>query len=75
MLGFPFSEPLNFLSLVIVAVTFVVHVTFAIGIYGDGQRHRTYFVPPMIWGLAVLLGGVVSVTLYWLIHHSAFHRD
>ena len=55
--------------------TFLLHIVFAAGAYRDAcyifQRKRgPFLVGPFFWALAVLVGGMPIVALYWAIHHS-----
>ena len=58
-------------------LTAVVHIGFALAILADAEqlwrhlRRKTFFVGGGLWALATLLGGVVVVGIYWLIHHSS----
>lgn len=56
-------------------VTALVHIVFAIAVFKDAEKLEasgaTHFVPGMIWGIATLIGGVVTVGIYWVIHHSS----
>lgn len=59
-------------------LTFIVHVAFAIGVGADAARMRdrhvgTFLVGGGMWAFATLLGGLVVVAIYWLIHHSTLH--
>ena len=63
-----------FLSLIIFFI-FIVHIAFAFGVLIDAnrwsKRHmRLFLVPSLIWALAVLVGGLLVVVVYWLIHYS-----
>ncbi len=60
-----------------------VNIGFAAAVYVDGvglteaarrsgdERSGTVMVPPILWTLAVLIGGVFVAAVYWLMHHSA----
>jgi hypothetical protein len=55
----------------------IIHVAFAVGVLKDSyrmlhiQRNNTFLVGGSIWALATLFGGVITVGIYWAIHHSA----
>ena len=62
--------------------TLAVHVAFAFGVFNAASRRQTFgaalrgkptakFVPPFVWGLATLIGGVFVAAAYWLMHDSA----
>jgi ABC-type sugar transport system permease subunit len=61
---------------VVMLVTVFVHITFACGVFLDSRRQvrelqrATFLVPGFVWALATVVGGVVTVGLYWAIHHS-----
>ena len=59
---------LLFVTYVVLAL--IVRIAFASAIYNDAQVRPARFVKPRIWGLATLLGGVLTVGVYWLIHFS-----
>jgi hypothetical protein len=54
----------------------IVHIFFALAVLRDAQRHErllhrgTFLVSAGLWALATLVGGVIVVAIYWLIHHS-----
>ena len=63
----------------ILLLTVLVHVFFALGLAKDIGHLRQAaveprFVPGSVWVFAVLLGGVWLVLIYWLIHHSTLGR-
>ena len=60
-------------------VLLIVHIAFAAGVARDaarleGEADGTLIVPPIVWSLATLAGGILVVAVYWLIHHSALRR-
>ena len=60
------------------ALLIVVHLGFYIGVWTDAttvarQRGQTTFVAPFIRALAVLPGGVLTVLVYWVVHHSSLN--
>jgi hypothetical protein len=53
----------------------VLHLGFAAGVWADADKlkknnEKLWFAGAFFWTLAVLLGGVLMATAYWLIHHS-----
>lgn len=69
--------PLSTLLVMLLAsLLAVVHFLFARAIRTDGDRlellgQGTWFVAPVVWSAATLLGGVLTVAVYWLLHHSS----
>jgi type II secretory pathway component GspD/PulD (secretin) len=57
-----------------VLITVICHVSFFIGVLLDMPTGGTRFAPKFIWALVVLLGGVIPVVGYWIIHHSNLRR-
>jgi hypothetical protein len=56
---------------IFIALTAMIHIAFAFGVFQDSAKLReTKFVPGGFWALAILIGGVWLVGIYWLIHHS-----
>lgn len=66
---FPGAYFLLFLIYAVLAL--IVHIAFASAVHKDAQVRAVKFVTPGIWGLATLIGGVLTAALYWLIHHSS----
>ncbi len=65
---------LEFIILVFGALTIIVNVAFAIAIYNDIDKlvleeREIELVPELIWVLATLIGGVLTVGVYWIVHH------
>jgi hypothetical protein len=74
-LTIPILGGLGFLPCVVAVAAFVMHVAFAIGVGHDTRRYATrhgttVLVDPWVWTLATLMGGVLVVVTYWLLHHS-----
>ena len=73
-------QGLAIVPLLTVIATFLVHVSFGFAVFWDALQQRKQsaerpvFVGPVIWGLATLLGGVLSAAVYWVIHYSSL-RD
>ena len=72
-----FTLILPVLVLLFSLVTVIVHIAFAFAVLFDAgnrrQQARLQFVGPGIWFLATLLGGIVVVAVYWLMHHSTLN--
>ena len=73
MFGFNETVFAYYIYFILIAI---VHIALAIGVYKDGiflrsKKFDTFLVPPAIWSAAVLIGGIIPVIGYWLIHHSS----
>ena len=63
--------PLGLLAVAVLHVGFAYVVVQDHGELGRDRRwKRRRFGPGWLWGLAVLLSGVLAVIAYWLIHRS-----
>lgn len=65
----------GFVAVVVFIGTILVHIALALGVRDDASRLRDQgrgpnFIGPAMWTIAVLMGGVLSLGVYWLIHHS-----
>jgi len=59
--------------------TIIVHLAFSAAVFNDATKQQNenrhlVFVNPLLWTLAVLIGGVFVAVAYWLVHHSALSR-
>lgn len=69
------------LGSVIAVLSVLVHVVFAIAVYRDATRlNRSRAlaiagVGPAIWCVATLVGGVITVGIYWAMHHSRLNPE
>ena len=57
------------------AILIIVHISFAVAVFKNAsalerQRGGATLGAPIIWALATLMGGVVTVLAYWFIHLS-----
>ncbi len=57
----------------------IIHVLFAGAVARDAGNlyqigQRPALVSAATWAFATLLGGVVTATIYWFIHHSTLTR-
>lgn len=52
----------------------LVHLIVSIGVLRDRLPGSARFAPKLVWALAVLLGGLVPLLIYWIIHHSTLAR-
>ena len=71
----PLSTLISNVSVLVFVLTVVLHIIFASGVARDihhlDKRHLApQIIPGYAWVLATLLGGVLTLALYWLIHHS-----
>lgn len=67
-------------ALVFAVLAIVVQVFFAIAVYRDAEKivadgGKTVFVSGTWWTVAVLVGSLPAVALYWAIHHSTLRRE
>lgn len=60
-------------------VTAVLHIAIAVLIHADANKTETDrippFVPPWIWTMAALLGGILTLAVYWLMYHSTLRKS
>ena len=64
------------ISILIVLATAIVHACFGVAVYLDAKRlpRKPILVPPVVWSLAALLGGLFVAAVYWVIHHSRLNQ-
>ncbi len=72
----PISQNLSLLFLVLSAV---LHLLYAVGIAKDignlSKKHiQPLFLPGIAWVFAALVGGIFTLLVYWLMHHSSLTR-
>lgn len=66
---------------VAVAVCLVVltivgcHLVLFVGVLRDATPNGTRFAPKLIWAFFVLVGGILPLVGYWLIHHSSLAKE
>lgn len=79
--GFPLAQMLaelsSFLGLfgvAVGAVTMIVNIIFALGVYESAgrvaYRQPLQFSGAGVWALATLFGGVFVATAFWIVHLS-----
>ena len=74
-----FTQTYAGLSALLLVLNAILHVIYAGGVAKDvGDLHRrdlpARFIPGFAWVLAVLIGGILVLVAYWLIHHSSLSR-
>ncbi len=74
-----YSAQLTSIYYLILLVNVFLHIVFAGAVAKDGGRlqklgQKTLLVSPYIWAFAVLVGGVFTAVVYWLMHHSTLTR-
>lgn len=57
-------------------VGLIIHIAFAIGVFKDASARRDsslnlWFVSPIFWGGATLIGSVFVAGVYWAMHYSS----
>ena len=61
-----------------IVIIIVVHISFAVAVFRDATHlpasRKPISVSPIIWFLAILLGGILVTTLYWIMHHSRLNQ-
>jgi hypothetical protein len=65
--------------LLIMVINALLHILFAGAVARDaGHFHRLGLKPalvsPATWAFATLIGGVITASIYWFIHHSTLTR-
>lgn len=55
------------LAIVVMVVTAIIHILFAVVVYIDGKENGTRLVWPSIWALVVLFSGPVMAGAYWIV--------
>ena len=59
----------------------IVHIAFAFAVWSDSgqmtyrQNRSPFLVGGGLWALATLLGGIIVVAVYWLVHHSTLRQS
>lgn len=70
------SSVAPFGSIIAVLAKILVNIAFGAAVFKDANRRHNQFkklvlVSPLIWSLAVLLGGVFVAIGYWFVHYSS----
>lgn len=74
-----FGQTIAAIQLLMLLLTALVHIIIASGIAKDvgllNKRGASpLFIPGFAWVLAALIGGILTLGLYWLLHHSSLAR-
>lgn len=74
-----YSAQLTSIYYLILLVNIILHIIFAGAVAKDGGNfqktgQKTLLVSPYIWAFSVLVGGVFTAVVYWLMHHSTLTR-
>jgi hypothetical protein len=72
------SQILSF-QFLLMLINAILHVLFAGAVARDAGNlyqlgQRPALVSAAAWAFATLIGGVVTATIYWFIHHSTLTR-
>ena len=75
-----FPQTLSNIATIIMVLNALLHILFAAAIARDiGNLNKLHVEPRLLsgmtWVLATLIGGILVVGLYWLVHHSALARQ
>lgn len=74
-----YGNQIHSLYYLIILVNAILHIIFAGAVAKDAGRlnkmgKKTLLVSAHTWAFAVLLGGVFTGVVYWLMHHSTLTR-
>ena len=74
-----YSRQIQTFYYLIMLISAVLHVIFAGAVARDAGNlyklgQRTALVSAPTWAFATLIGGVITATIYWFIHHSTLTR-
>ena len=69
------GKVISFFGMASWAIIIIVNISLAVAVFKSAsalerQRGHSQFGAPIIWALATLVGGVLTVLAYWFIHHS-----
>ncbi len=68
------------IPLIFAVVALIIHIAFAVGVYKDAlacrrAKKHLWFVGPIFWAGATLVGSVFVAVIYWGMHHSNLNSD
>ena len=74
------ATTVDHIRLLVLFLSVLLQILFAAGVAKDvGNLHKvnvqTQFVPGFAWVLATLIGGILVLVAYWLLHHSSLARN
>jgi hypothetical protein len=73
--GGDFGTVVGMLALIAGALTLVINLFFALGVYETANklafRRPIQFVGPGLWALSTLFGGVFVAATFWMVHMSS----
>jgi hypothetical protein len=70
-----FSAQIQTFLFLLMLINGILHFIFAGAVARDGGNlyrlgQRTALVSAATWAFATLIGGVITATIYWVLHHS-----
>jgi hypothetical protein len=74
-----YSNQIQTFYYLLIVINAVLHVIFAGAVARDaGNLYKLGQRPALVsgptWAFATLIGGVITATIYWFIHHSTLTR-
>lgn len=74
-----YSTQIQTFFYLIMVINGILHFIFAGAVARDaGNLYRLGLKPVLVsaptWAFATLIGGVITATIYWLLHHSTLTR-
>lgn len=74
-----FSHQIQTFFYLIMLINGILHIIFAGAVARDaGNLYRLGQKPALVsastWAFATLIGGVITATIYWFLHHSTLTR-
>ncbi|MGC1182698.1 hypothetical protein [Legionella sp.] len=74
-----FATQIQTFFYIIMLINGILHLVFAGAVARDGGNmnrigQKTILVSASTWAFATLIGGVLTATIYWLLHHSSLTR-
>ncbi len=74
-----YSNQVQTFYYLLLLINAILHVIFAGAVARDAGNmyktgQRTALVSASTWAFATLIGGVITATIYWFIHHSTLTR-
>jgi len=69
----------SYLMVTLTVLKVIINIIFAGGIARDSgiihkQGQPIYLVSGLVWAFAALVGGILVVAVYWLVHHTNLTR-